>query len=584
MTESPADASPPPGELRVADGRGKIPADRRSTTAGLPPLWAGTRRRHLSLLVLSGLGQAAAAGVAARLISNLLKGTGGRRPLLWFTVLVAAAVAVGALRMAERILAERLSQDYVHEIRLGLIRRNLADGRVKSLGVAVARTTNDLGSVKNWVSQGVAPLAVGIPLIIGACITLTLLEPLLAVGLVVSIGVLLGAMRALAPVAYKRSRILRRRRGVLSSQVADTILSTPAIRSAGGSSWELRLIEKYSSSLVTAAVRRAQVAGALRGVAAATSGVAAAIVVGTGLLARVPTHSIAGALIIMGFMAGPIHDLGRVTEFRQTYRAARRIIGPAIQPADDAARPAGDTSVRSTEPALGTPADSADEAVSAAHLRIADGLRMQELFARPGDRIVVAVGSKRLNSDVLDRFVGLRQPERGEVFVAGRDLSAVGPKDLRRLVGYAAQGMMLVRATIARTVRYRSPATAADEVDRLLAQVGLADCVAQLPQGDNTLLVHGGEPLTIPERARLLLARAILNEPPLLVFDNLDADLGKDGRETMRRLLRDYPGVVLLASDEPDLIVTPTHVWRPVGVQPATPPQEARRRTRSSAP
>ena len=43
------------------------------------------------------------------------------------------------------------------------------------------------------------------------------------------------------------------------------------------------------------------------------------------------------------------------------------------------------------------------------------------------------------------------------------------------------------------------------------------------------------------------------------VPQRLDVDLGKDGRATMRRLLADYPGVVILASDDPDQIVTPTH-------------------------
>lgn len=583
MTKSPADAAPSLTELRDTGLPEQTLAKQWPAEAGaLPPLWAGSRRRHLRLLVVSGLGQAAAAGVAAGLISNLLRGSGANHRLLWFTLLVAAAVAVGALRMAERILAERLSQSYVHEIRLGLIRRNLADGRVRSVGVAVTRTTNDLGSVKNWISQGVAPLAVGIPLILGASIALILLEPLLAIGLVVPIGALLSAMRALAPVAYERSRKLRRRRGALSSQIADTIMSTAAIRSAGGSKWELKLIERYSANLVKAAIQRAKVAGALRGVAAATSGVAAAMVVGIGLVARVPTHSIAGALIIMGFMSSPIHDLGRVTEFRQTYRAARRIIGPAIEPADDSS--AGST--RLTPAASG---NSADEGVSARGVRISGELAMQELVAQPGDRIVIATGSKRLNSEALDRLVGLRNLDSGEVFVGGRDLSVAGPKDLRRLVGYAAQGMMLVRGTVARTVRYRSPDTDAEEVDRLLAEVGLADCVAKLPQQADTVLVHGGEPLTIPERARLLLARAILNEPPLLVFDNLDADLGKDGRDTMRRLLSNYPGVVILASDDPDLIVTPTRVWRTEtvlpsdGVQPATSSHETLRGQHESA-
>jgi ABC-type transport system involved in cytochrome bd biosynthesis fused ATPase/permease subunit len=125
---------------------------------------------------------------------------------------------------------------------------------------------------------------------------------------------------------------------------------------------------------------------------------------------------------------------------------------------------------------------------------------------------------------------------------------------------------MLVRGSVSRTVRYRRPETGPEEVDRLLGEVDLTDRIAGLAKGADTRLVHGGEPLTIPERARLLLVRAILDDPPLLVFDHLDADLGKEGRTTMHRLLAHYPGVVILASDCPHQIVTPTLIWRTDGV------------------
>jgi ABC-type multidrug transport system fused ATPase/permease subunit len=523
-------------------------------------MWTGRRRRHLTLLILAGLGQAAAAGLSARLFSrSLARAAPGSRWLL-FCALLLAAVTVGLLRMAERVLSERLSQDYVHQIRLGLVRRNLLDGRVRSLGVAVARTTNDLTSVKNWVSQGVAPLAVGVPLILGVAVALALIDPWLLVGLVVPLVVLLSAMGVLAPVAYKRTRRVRRVRGQLSSQVADTMLSTAAIRSAGGSARELARIERYSTSLVTASIEKAKAAGAMRGVAAATSAMSIAMVIGAGLLVGLPTHSIAGALTIVGFLATPINDLGRVVEFRQTYRAARRVIGPAIEPA-------GELSPVRAEAAVTTARDVGG-GVLADFVPLSDGTLMSELVARPGERIVLDAGDPRLTSEVLERFVGLREAYLGQILVNGNDLAVAGPRDLRRLVGYAARGMSLVGGSVSRTVRYRSPATAMEEVTRLLAEVDLADRVARLDRGADTILRHGGEPLTIPERARLMLARAMLDDPPLLVFDHLDADLGAEGRTVMRRLLASYPGVVILASDDPDQIVTPTHRWRPEGVQP----------------
>jgi ABC-type multidrug transport system fused ATPase/permease subunit len=530
----------------------------RFAASGLPPVWAGVRRRHLSLLILAGLGQAAAAGISARFFTHALTRSGGGARGLLFGVLVAAAVAVGLMRMAERVLSERLSQDYVHEIRLGLIRRNLHDGKVKSLGVAVARTTNDLTSVKNWISQGVAPLAVGIPLIFGVGIALALIDPLLLLGLLVPIAVLLVAMRRLAPVAYQRTRRVRRIRGRLSSQVADTLLSTAAIRSAGGSDRELSRIERYSRALVAASIEKAKVAGAMRGTAAAMSGVATAMVIGTGLLAGLPTQSIAGALTIVSFLAAPMYDLGRVVEYRQTYLAARRIIGPAMD------NPSVSTPARAELVAV--PSTDVGRTVVAAFLKLSNGITMPPLTVQPGVRVVLDAGSQRLTSEVLERFVGLREGYAGAIVVGGKDLSEVAPKDLRRLVGYAAQGMMLVRGTVSRTVRYRSPESSPEAVNRLLAEVGLTGRLAELAQGADTLLVHGGEPLTIAERARLLLARAILDDPPLLVFDHLDADLGKDGRSVMRRLLENYPGVVVLASDDPDELFAPTHLWRPDGV------------------
>jgi ABC-type multidrug transport system fused ATPase/permease subunit len=543
--------------------------------AGLPAVWAGRRRRYLSLLILAGLGQAAAAGVSAHFFTHALTRSATSTRGLLFGALVVAAVTVGLLRMAERVLSERLSQDYVHQIRLGLIRRNLADGRVKSLGVAVSRTTNDLTSVKNWISQGVAPLAVGIPLIIGVGVALALLDPWLLAGLVVPLAVLLLTMRVLAPVAYQRTRRVRRVRGRLSSQVADMILSTASIRSAGGSQRELARIETHSQTLVAASIEKAKVAGAMRGTAAAMSGIATAMVIGTGLLAGLPTHAIAGALTIVAFLAVPLQDLGRVVDYRQTYRAARRIIGPAIDPMT------GSAQSRAERPDV--PHTITGLAVFVDYLRLSDGTTMPELVAHPGARVVVDAGSPRLTSELLEQFVGLREAYAGQIVVGGRDLSVAGPKTLRHLVGYAAQGMMLGRGSVSRTVRYRSPGTGPEEVNRLLEEVDLAERVAELAAGAKTILVHGGDPLTIPERARLFLARAILDDPPLLVFDHLDADLGQDGRATMRRLLADYPGVVILASDDPDQIITPSHAWRPDGVHRITQPLIAGKR-RSHAP
>jgi ABC-type multidrug transport system fused ATPase/permease subunit len=533
----------------------------RAERPGLPPLWLGRRRIYLGVLVAAGLAQAGAAGVGGRVVRQLLhaNATATRWPLV--LMLVLSAVVVGAMRTIERVVGELLGQDYAHEIRLGLIRRNLMPGGITNLGSAVARTTNDLSSVRVWISHGIAPLAVGVPLVLGATVAMAAVAPVLVLTLVPPLALLGVGLRWATPTTYHRTRALRRARGKLAAQVADTILSARTIRAGGGSVRELHQIERASHSLVRAAITRARWAGLLRGLAATASGWATATAIAIGLLAHLPSNQIAAALAVVGFLASPLNDAGQVAEYRQTYRAARRIIGPAIE------REAADGPTPEAA-AAGTPreadADRGDRVVDAAVFEgIVDaaGRRMPTLRARPGERILLRNGDAASETSVLDQIAGLEATEAVTLRVGDVDLLTAGPGRRRRTVGYAAHGALHPRTSVRRAVGYRSATPPGDEVHELLDKVGLADRVRSFPDGIDTILVRGGEPLTLPDRARLSLARALFNEPPLLVFDHIDADLGTEGRAVMRALLRDYPGVVVAAADVEDEIMATTLIW-----------------------
>lgn len=566
--------SPPAERAAAATGSaaaGRRAADRREPgrTAGatgatgaaaatLPPVWRGPRRALLSLLVLTGLAEALTAGAGAHLLRHVLRSGGQTHQALLFWLLVGAALVVGLLKTAERILTERLSQHYVHELRLGLVRRTLTTGLGNSLGVAVARTTNDLTSVKNWVSMGIAPLAAGIPMVLGTTVVLALLSPPLVIAVLVPVALLVLALRVLTPPTYERSRELRRARGRLSGHLADTIMAADSIRSGGGATRELNRVERLSERLVDAAIARARCAGALRGAAATTVGLITALIIGVGVLAALPPATIAAALTVIGFLATPIHDLGRVAEYRQAYRAARRIIGPAVeQPADVA--PAASRSATAPATVLDVPADG----VLAENLLSTHGRILPPLSAAPGERIAVRLEDRASTSEALRRLAGLGLDARlpGQVLVDGVDLATAPARQLRSLVGYAAQGMLLGRGSISRTVSYRVPNGDEAAAEALLERVGLDARLQALPRGAATVLRHGGQPLTIPERARLLLARALFGSPSLLVLDHLDDDLGTGGRAVLREVLRDYPGVVVLASDQPDVLVDVSAWW-----------------------
>src|SRR5262249_8269262 len=141
----------------------------------------------------------------------------------------------------------------------------------------------------------------------------------------------------------------------------------------------------------------------------------------------------------------------------------------------------------------------------------AAGRRMPTVRARPGERILLQTGDASTGTSVLDQLAGLEATEADTLLVGDVNLLTASHGRRRRTVGYAAHGGLHPRTSVRRAVGYRSAAPPGDEVHEVLDKVGLTDRVRALPKGVETLLVRGGEPLTLPDRARLSLARALFN-------------------------------------------------------------------------
>ncbi|GLB65751.1 ABC transporter transmembrane domain-containing protein [Arthrobacter mangrovi] len=533
----------------------------------LPKLFAGRRRGLMALLIGTGLAMAVLAWASALLMTRLLDGAAaagaGSGPVV--AGLAAAALGGGALRALERVLAEKLGQDYIHGIRKGLVESALATDRGPSPGVTIARSTNDLSSVRNWIALGIAPLAVGIPMILGTAVALWFLAPALSAAVVVPLAVLTGGLALLARPAFHRARTLRQQRGRLAARLADTVIAAGTIRAAGGEAREVSQVDKAGRKVVDAAVHRAAIAGWIRGSAAAGAALGSAAVAAVGVWQAVPTPTIAAGLTIVGMIAAPVADLGRVVEYRQNFKAARRILAPALAVAADAreGRRRRNPGVIPQGPgaAAGTEGGNMPGSLLVTGLSECRNCAVPELRAGPGDRIRIVSADPAAETRVLEKLIGVRSDPDACTLIDGKSLLDSGGRTRRALLGYAAAGTHLERGSIARSVRYRMPDLDPAAGTSALERMGLAERIARLPRGEQTQLKRGGEPLSTSERARLLLARATLGDPPLLVLNRIDADLDHAGTAVLARLVRDYPGVVLFASDHPGSVAGEYTEW-----------------------
>lgn len=198
-----------------------------------------------------------------------------------------------------------------------------------------------------------------------------------------------------------------------------------------------------------------------------------------------------------------------------------------------------------------------------------DGQRAPLLSARAGDRVLIhSHDPGRIQPFLAALLSGQNTPgpEGGEVpdlvmMVDGYDYTKAPGRQRRRLLGHASARIPLERGSVSRSITYRHPSADDEQMLRALDRVGLVQTVEALPNGTSTRLKNGGQPLTSSQRARLKLGRALMDDPPLLVLDGIDADLDQDGVALLREELNEYPGVVLFTSSTPELMAPGHRVW-----------------------
>jgi ABC-type multidrug transport system fused ATPase/permease subunit len=514
---------------------------REPEPGALPKVFTGARRGWVLGLVGLGLGQGALGAVGAWALTQLRAGSPWPMVVAILTI-VATAVAIGGLRVEERIAAERLGQDYVREVRRDLVESELTPGSRTHLGITVARTTNDLSSVRNWVSQGIGPLASGIPLIAGSAVGLTFLDPFVGVGFLLPLGILAAVMVPWSRTAYLRSRRLRRARGRMATRIADTVGASQGIIAAHGAGRELGHIDAASDVVVDRAVDRSVIVGTIRAGGTVAAMLATLAVAAIGVVRGLDPAVTMAAMAVAGIASTPIIDLGRIVEYRQTYLAARAVLVPGL--ADAARRRAEREQVSDAAASAAVPhgADGPDRV----HV-VVPGLvpEASPLRAGRGARIRLTSDDPEAPLRLMRRAVGLDLAPPGttdEIWVAGQNLRAVPPARGRALVGLATRGTVFERGSLRRALRYRRPDLDDETAREVFETVGLS--ADRFPDGLRTVLRAGGEPLTTDERARLALARAIYGEPPLLLVADLDRDLDQEGRARLERILAAYPGVV----------------------------------------
>ncbi|GIW92204.1 MAG: hypothetical protein KatS3mg110_0245 [Pirellulaceae bacterium] len=150
----------------------------------------------------------------------------------------------------------------------------------------------------------------------------------------------------------------------------------------------------------------------------------------------------------------------------------------------------------------------------------------------PGERVAIVGPSGAGKSTLVDLLVGLRQPTKGHVELDGMDVRDLRLESLREHTAVV-KGIEVFEGTILENVRMGRDYITVADVRQALHEVRLLGEVLELPDGINTRLSTGGTPLSLGQAERLMLARAIVGAPRLLILDELLDDMDQEVRRIL---------------------------------------------------
>jgi ATP-binding cassette subfamily B protein len=498
----------------------------------------------MALIVASSTISLAQPFLVRTVIDDALPHQDVRLLILAVAGMLAVTAASSLLGVVQTWLSTTLGQRIMHRLRTDVfahLQRQSMDFFTRTRGGEVqSRLTNDIGAMQSVVTSTATSVAANVTTAVGTAVAMVALSWRLSL---LSLLVIPPAVWLTRRVALLRRRITaeqQRRMADLQTQV-DEGLSVSGVlltKTLGASAAASQRFEQTSGSLVDLEIR-SQLAGRWR--MATMSIVFAAIPAAIYLAAGFPATSggmtigtlVAFTALQSGIFRPLMGLLNLGAQWVSSMALFSRIFGYLDLPVDIAAP---------TDPVRLDPASVRGEVrFEGVGFRYAGapGWALQGVTVDvPAGTTLALVGETGSGKTTLASLVSrLHDPTTGRVTIDGHDLRALHPDDLAAVVGVVTQEAYLVHASIRDNLLLARPDATEAQLWQALETAQVADVVATLPDGLDTMVGARGHRFSGGEKQRLAIARTLLRDPRVLVLDEATSALDNDTERELQRAL-----------------------------------------------
>ncbi len=186
-------------------------------------------------------------------------------------------------------------------------------------------------------------------------------------------------------------------------------------------------------------------------------------------------------------------------------------------------------------------------AVEFGYQRQRDMLHIPALRILPGEHVAMAGENGAGKSTLAKLMARLYDPIRGSIRLGGEDIRNIRLESLRQHICYLPRDPVLFDGTLASNLRFVQPAATDHDLQEAIRNVGLSPFVATLRDGLRQRIGPGGCQLSGGERQRLAIARAVLQQPRVLILDEATSCLDPSAEAfVLQNIRRDLNGSTLI--------------------------------------
>ncbi len=182
---------------------------------------------------------------------------------------------------------------------------------------------------------------------------------------------------------------------------------------------------------------------------------------------------------------------------------------------------------------------------------------------RAGQMVALAGPSGCGKTTLICSIPRFLEPSAGTIAFDGVDSRTVAPDSIRARVGFVFQNESLFSISIEDNIRYGSAGASQAEVREAAAMAGAAEFIDRLPDGYSTMLGRRGARLSVGQKQRIAIARALLRRPEIIVLDEPTAPLDPGSESglisTLVTLARDR--IVIIVAHRPDTLAVCDRVF-----------------------